>query len=142
MSKYVPTLKAHYSCYRCGHEWKTRLSTQKPIRCPKCTSRFWDKPRVPKPDPTAIGPRIETMSQVVERLLKARADICKTSTHCAIGRDHSGHFHALTPAQQQAWLKLPDHYGQVLMCLSRYLPITAESLERRLFPKQGTDAAA
>lgn len=85
---------------------------------------------------------VETHAQTVGRLLKARTDICRTNTHCAIGRDISGYYHALTPAQQQAWLKLPDHYGQVLMCLSRYMPVTADSLGRRLFKKEWRAVAA
>lgn len=36
------------TCSRCGHEWITRLNGKAPIRCAKCRSPYWDKPRQPK----------------------------------------------------------------------------------------------
>lgn len=30
-------------CERCGHEWEARV--EKPVRCPKCISPFWDRKR-------------------------------------------------------------------------------------------------
>ena len=30
-------------CLRCGHEWVKRIPH--PIRCPKCRSPYWDRPR-------------------------------------------------------------------------------------------------
>ena len=32
-------------CLRCGYSWWPR-STDAPKRCPKCTSPYWDRPRV------------------------------------------------------------------------------------------------
>jgi len=31
-------------CSRCGHEWATRQ--ERPLRCAKCKSAYWDQPRV------------------------------------------------------------------------------------------------
>lgn len=33
-----------YQCERCQHVWAGR-EDRKPVRCPKCTSPYWDKPR-------------------------------------------------------------------------------------------------
>ena len=33
-----------YKCLRCDHEWVPRKEG-KPIKCPKCQSPYWDKPR-------------------------------------------------------------------------------------------------
>ena len=30
-------------CVKCGYEWESRLKT-KPIECPDCKNRNWDKP--------------------------------------------------------------------------------------------------
>ena len=30
-------------CLRCGHEWHPDVAH--PVRCPRCTSPYWDKPR-------------------------------------------------------------------------------------------------
>jgi len=32
------------TCQRCGHTWITRID-HKPVRCPRCSSTTWDKPR-------------------------------------------------------------------------------------------------
>jgi len=37
----LPTWK----CNRCGNEWIPRITTV-PKKCPKCTSPYWNKPRV------------------------------------------------------------------------------------------------
>jgi Zn finger protein HypA/HybF involved in hydrogenase expression len=34
----VTMLKCH--CEVCGHDWETR---QKPLRCAKCTTPYWDR---------------------------------------------------------------------------------------------------
>jgi len=34
-----------YKCLRCSHRWISRLLNKKPVRCPKCQSPYWDKPR-------------------------------------------------------------------------------------------------
>lgn len=34
----VPMLKCH--CERCGHNWKAE---EKPLRCAKCKSPYWDR---------------------------------------------------------------------------------------------------
>lgn len=33
-------------CNRCGHEWVQRKTDGVPLRCPKCVSPYWNKPRV------------------------------------------------------------------------------------------------
>jgi hypothetical protein len=33
-----------FSCLRCGHSWHPR-STQKPMRCARCGTPYWDRPR-------------------------------------------------------------------------------------------------
>jgi len=33
-----------YECLRCGHRWIGRLET-KPVRCPRCQSPYYDRPR-------------------------------------------------------------------------------------------------
>lgn len=33
-------------CLRCGHTWNKRVG--KPLRCPKCSSVVWFKPKKPK----------------------------------------------------------------------------------------------
>ena len=38
----LPQLK----CLRCGHKWVAR--TEKPMRCPKCTSPKWNEKRKEK----------------------------------------------------------------------------------------------
>lgn len=58
-------------CLRCGHEWTRR--TEKPGKCPKCTSRIWFKSRTKAPiynkqeeEPIKeieVLPTIETPSQ-------------------------------------------------------------------------------
>jgi DNA-directed RNA polymerase subunit RPC12/RpoP len=41
----LPTVKRDiFKCTRCGHEWLPR-SVEKPERCAKCKSPYWDKPR-------------------------------------------------------------------------------------------------
>ena len=30
-------------CKRCGHRWTARVAN--PVRCPRCTSLYWDKAR-------------------------------------------------------------------------------------------------
>lgn len=35
-------------CLRCGCEWLPRIPG-KPVRCPRCGSFVWDKPKAPKP---------------------------------------------------------------------------------------------
>jgi hypothetical protein len=32
------------NCLRCKHEWYQRTPA-KPVRCPKCGSPYWDRPR-------------------------------------------------------------------------------------------------
>ena len=36
----LPTL----GCLRCGHKWYPKLE-RIPVRCPKCGSPYWNKPR-------------------------------------------------------------------------------------------------
>ena len=36
--------KGGAACQRCGHAWLPRISTP-PVRCPRCSSVAWDKPR-------------------------------------------------------------------------------------------------
>ena len=36
----LPTLH----CLRCGHTWPPR-KPERPLRCPKCGSPYWDQPR-------------------------------------------------------------------------------------------------
>ena len=38
------TTMASYRCERCGHEWPKRTS-EKPRRCAKCGSPYWDVPK-------------------------------------------------------------------------------------------------
>ena len=33
-----------WKCKRCGASWEGRKAG-KPVRCPRCTSPYWDKPR-------------------------------------------------------------------------------------------------
>jgi DNA-directed RNA polymerase subunit RPC12/RpoP len=42
-------------CCRCLHEWPQRLAAdQKPVRCPKCRSPYWDRERLtPKREKTS-----------------------------------------------------------------------------------------
>ncbi len=40
--------KKKYQCNRCYYNWdpkKNRKKNGKPQTCPKCRSRYWDKPR-------------------------------------------------------------------------------------------------
>jgi len=37
-------LRKIWKCDRCGHEWLSRDSDT-PIRCAKCKSPYWNKPR-------------------------------------------------------------------------------------------------
>ncbi len=32
-------------CLRCDHEWYPRVPNGKPVMCPACKSRVWDKER-------------------------------------------------------------------------------------------------
>lgn len=48
----IKTSKAGYNvlivgnkCYRCGHEWLSRNSKEKPAVCPNCKSPYWDRPK-------------------------------------------------------------------------------------------------
>lgn len=34
------------TCLRCGHAWTLRSAVE-PLRCPKCGSPYWDRPRQP-----------------------------------------------------------------------------------------------
>lgn len=36
------------ACNRCGHEWRPHDGRRRPVTCPNCKSRRWDKPRVYK----------------------------------------------------------------------------------------------
>lgn len=113
-----------YHCLRCDHFWPVRPG-RPPARCPKCTSRGWNR--------RASEVSAETKQQTIDRLLMGIRDICRTSTHCAIGRGKDGRYQTLTPAQQESWLKLPKHYGEILFCINRYVPPTSDSLGERLF---------
>ena len=33
-----------WECFRCGHKWIGKNSS-KPIKCPKCSSPYWAKPK-------------------------------------------------------------------------------------------------
>ncbi len=43
------------TCNRCGHQWRPHSARRRPVACPKCKSRRFDKPRVyrieGKPEP-------------------------------------------------------------------------------------------
>jgi DNA-directed RNA polymerase subunit RPC12/RpoP len=41
-------------CLRCLHDWYTKLNRD-PLRCPRCNSPYWNKPRVIRP---AKSPRL------------------------------------------------------------------------------------
>jgi len=43
-------LLATETCLRCGHRWLKR--TNKPLRCPACTSFKWNKPQFKKKQTT------------------------------------------------------------------------------------------
>ena len=32
-------------CERCGHEWVPRVAGSIPLRCARCGSPYWDRPR-------------------------------------------------------------------------------------------------
>lgn len=32
---------------KCGHEWISRMNHKKPIQCPKCKSRTWERGKKP-----------------------------------------------------------------------------------------------
>jgi predicted Zn-ribbon and HTH transcriptional regulator len=37
----------YHRCVRCGNEWqKKRYTYVRPVTCPQCNSRYWDKPRI------------------------------------------------------------------------------------------------
>lgn len=33
-----------YKCFRCNHIWNPKAKNGKPVLCPRCKARFWDKP--------------------------------------------------------------------------------------------------
>ena len=35
------------TCLRCGHAWTLRSAVE-PLRCPKCGSPYWDRPKQSK----------------------------------------------------------------------------------------------
>jgi DNA-directed RNA polymerase subunit RPC12/RpoP len=37
------------TCVRCGYNWLPRIEGEQ-IRCPKCSSKYWNKPRKRKKD--------------------------------------------------------------------------------------------
>jgi len=37
--------KKGFRCLRCGNEWEPRKKKHKPQTCPKCRTRYWDKPK-------------------------------------------------------------------------------------------------
>lgn len=42
----VPITVMGFRCDRCGHEWIPRRDPdEEPRACPKCKSRYWNKPR-------------------------------------------------------------------------------------------------
>ena len=47
---------AKLHCERCGEEWWPR-SPEKPLRCPRCQSALWEKPRNDESQPE--GPVVE-----------------------------------------------------------------------------------
>jgi len=36
-------MQAQLKCKRCGHEWYRRVP-HKPLKCPNCQARDWEKP--------------------------------------------------------------------------------------------------
>lgn len=45
----VKIIRDGFKCLRCGYEWipkGKRDSGKPPISCPKCRSKYWNKPRV------------------------------------------------------------------------------------------------
>ena len=65
------------TCQRCGKTWWPRQS-DKPVRCPRCKSPYWDKPRRIK---GAVGPLREGVSK--EAIRRAIAQ----GLHKAFGTD-------------------------------------------------------
>jgi DNA-directed RNA polymerase subunit RPC12/RpoP len=45
----IQVIKDGYKCERCGHTWLPRankdIHTDIPVRCSKCNSVYWNKPR-------------------------------------------------------------------------------------------------
>ena len=35
-------------CERCEYEWKPQTGNENPIRCPKCGSPYWNRPKTKK----------------------------------------------------------------------------------------------
>ena len=42
------------NCVRCGYSWASRLVTN-PIQCPKCHSKYYDRPARVKPPKKEVG---------------------------------------------------------------------------------------
>lgn len=43
LAKGEPRMFKFLTCNRCGHKWLPRVKI--PVRCPKCISQYWNKPR-------------------------------------------------------------------------------------------------
>jgi len=54
-------------CIRCGYKWIKRV--HRPVTCPQCQSREWDKPfkkKMPKPE-SGIQAEFSTLRQKIKR---------------------------------------------------------------------------
>jgi hypothetical protein len=121
-----------YRCLRCGYGWRTSR-TSRPCKCPSCTSTSWDTPYI-RDIPGAPRIDIEAPQDVIERLMKAAAEVLRTNSRCSVGKDLDNKYVVITPAMLPRWRSLPDRYGAVKAHLDR--DSTADDLGQALFGRR------
>jgi predicted Zn-ribbon and HTH transcriptional regulator len=64
----METLEIMLSCTRCGETW-LRRTLERPKKCPRCTSPYWDKPRrQPSTNPSAVYRRAKRQGNEAQAL--------------------------------------------------------------------------
>ena len=96
-----PVLK----CGQCGQSWRQENISRRPVKCPMCSSRFWD---------CAKGFEV-TQKQREEILKRAAFDVLKGHDVVTFGRQRkSGNIVALSPFMVRQWRIDPDTWGVLL----------------------------
>jgi len=73
---YLPPGSKEFTCVRCEYFWKTKRMTVRPVICPRCKSRSWDRPRIYKQRSYRFAKHVEVSvpemkPEVKENLLEA-----------------------------------------------------------------------
>lgn len=91
-------------CLRCGHTWYGRMD-KPPVKCPKCLSPYWDKPR-------------KTESKIQEKTMKYTVEYGShnqvTNTIESDSRDAKRHGRELLGSAHSGFVRVKDQAGQVV----------------------------